>query len=404
MSGDVTTRHSGRPLSDPGRARCVAWRAAVAVAVVCALAVGAPPRIASAGARERYVVAAAPDASGARARAVADALAARGLVVVEGKREVSPLVAAQPAAAAAVADAIRQAGDRYLEAGYDRGIAALEAVEAADLVVLLANKAGRALLVELNLWIGALHLAAGRQAAAETRFALALAVEDGARLDPAFWPPAYVAIFDRVRKRSGAIGTLVVDSVPPGARVEVNGVLAADPTPATLRLAAGDHYVAVFRAGRTRFAARQAVVAGSVDTLRIELGRADSVALAADAAVAMSDWFAHDPTLAVTVVAEATGASRVVVVTGDGVALYDAHGKPLAEARGADARQAVAALLNPATPLGVGADGAADQPWCRACRTWWFWTAVGAVAVAGSVGLYFAVREDDTLRGRVVLP
>jgi len=297
-----------------------------------------------------------------------------------------------------LADAITAAGDSYLNERYEDAIRDLEVVEARDLGLLLPTPAGRALLVQLNLWLGALHGAAGADEMAERRFALALSLDPAVVLDAAVWPPSLVQKFKQSRAASPAKGRAVVN-VDPAATVELDGRAVDDPTALTPTI--GPHYLYVRQFGHGRWAKRISVAVAEVTAVSERVGEAKPEELAQDAANAMEHRYAEQPQLAVRVIASATGADRVAVVGLAEVALYDRAGRLISHAAGSDVAAAVRSLgevgMSPPSPE----TGEKSRP---IYEKWWFWAAAGAVAVAGGVGIYSLTRDDAELRGRFASP
>ena len=369
--------------------------------IVCGLCTVPAPAMAGAGTADTYVVVGVKDVPADRVARARRVLVERGVAIAESGADARAQGKARTAAASRFGKAIETARGAYLTEKYDDAIAALEAVEQSELGTLLESPQGRALLVDLNMWVGALHYAAGRTSDADRRFRLAVSLDASARLDGALWPPDYVKRFENAAKRTLASGAIVVESEPPGASVQIDGRDAGSRAPVTNRPTAGWHYVFVIRLGHARHAERVQLDAGGVITVTAQLGVASAAQLAVDASNAMVVAYPGEPSHAARVIAAAAGAGRVAVVTADGVVVYGANGKALARATGSTIASSVDAAFSQLEPRkrGGGKSGAAAPIYKR----WWFWAGVGVVA--GSVGLYAATRgEDDGLRGEFVSP
>lgn len=138
----------------------------------------------------------------------------------------------------------------------------------------------------------------------------------------------------RLAELDAALGRILVEA-PIAAAVRIDGEPAGS-TPATVRVDPGEHEVSVTTPGRAPFTRRITVARGAAERVTAEL----------PAAVVRP---AHD--LAPPPPRAALFARPAPV---------EAHARP------------------------------------SVLRRWWFWTAVGAVAVAGGTTAYFALRSDDS--------
>lgn len=138
-----------------------------------------------------------------------------------------------------------------------------------------------ALAGRISFWLGIVYATRKDTARATERFSTVLSIDPGWPIDPKYFPPATVTLFEKVRKALGAArtGGLSLSTEPEGARVYLNGKLAGQ-APVTLTAADGEHFVCVRRAGWKDWAARLHLSAGRVDTQRIYLQRATPDAVA----------------------------------------------------------------------------------------------------------------------------
>jgi hypothetical protein len=219
---------------------------------------------------------------GAGADALERAASARGLDVARPQREVDV------AAEAALADA----RPLYRDMAFARAVFRLQAAEDALLAGRLPTPRLAAAVAQIELWLGACSLLDGKSADAHDHFGLARALAPTARPDRIF-PPEVQAAF--ARAAVGPIVTPRIELSPPGARLWLDGELAAATTPAGL------HWIVVERADRrpvarilriTQAAPEVAISLGDVaapsDALRQAAARASEGALGAEEGVAIS--------------------------------------------------------------------------------------------------------------------
>jgi hypothetical protein len=274
-----------------------------------------------------------------------------------------------------------------LSGRYDEAIRALSAAEAQHLAALLESSDGRAALVTLNLWLGALHAAAEDPTTAGRRFALAQRLDAKAQLDESFWPPAYIALFEESRRTPAARASFVVTSKLPHVRFAWNG--SSQRIGASFETVEGWHYLLVERLGFESVAERVEVRAGVLEARAVApVSPRHHVPISA----AMS-WYRLRPGATIAALAKSTAAERFVVISGKRLALHDRSGQLLASVTGQSASAATSALFS--------TQGAPTQE-RSILRRWWFWTAVG-VGVAGIVGGTVWATRDKELRGTFVV-
>lgn len=134
-----------------------------------------------------------------------------------------------------------------------------------------------ALAGRISFWLGVVYAAKKDAQKATERFTTVLAIDPASPIDAKYFPPATVALFEKVRKALGAgrTGGLSLSAEPEGATVYLNGRLAGQ-APVTLTAVEGDHFVCVRRLGSKDWAGRMHLSAGRVDSQRIYLQRADA--------------------------------------------------------------------------------------------------------------------------------
>ncbi len=152
-----------------------------------------------------------------------------------------------PRHAEAARAALAAARERFLASSFREAATGLHAA-AADTVELLVRD-DRMLAVELLHWAAACSLLAGDRDVARDDLRRALVIAPHAR-PPGLFPPEVEAFFEEVRAAAvvATPAVFVVRSVPPGARVEVDG-RDEGVTPVTVRLAPGLHALRVERLG-----------------------------------------------------------------------------------------------------------------------------------------------------------
>lgn len=306
----------------------------------------------------------------------------RGLEVVR-----APLEPTRADAVATVGRATQEARELFLAGRYQEAIRSLAATESTHLAALLESADGRPALVTLNLWLGALHLAAENPADARRRFSLAQRLDPSARLDESFWPPAYIEAFEDARQAPPAKASFVVTSKPASVRIRWNGTAQRIGTP--FETQEGLHYLLAEQLGFDPVARVIEVRAGVLESLDLApAAPRDRVPIAA----AMR-WYAELPSAAAAAVSNTAGADRVVVVSGARLALHDRKGRLLSSAAGNSVSDAALALFP--------ADRNVTEE-ASLFRRWWFWTAVG-VGVAGIVGGTVWATRDTDLRGTFVV-
>ncbi len=174
------------------------------------------------------------------------------------------------------------------------------------------------LLAELAFTEGLARLASGAPDAAMAPLALAHTLAPGRALDPAHYVPEVIATYEAARVPTGAPGAITVEG---HGAVWLDGAAVAT-APATVPASAGSHVVVLVGADRLPRGARVDVVAGGVRVVSVADAPASAelqLARARRDAVQAPDAAARGAAL--DRIAGMTGASDVLVVTGDDAAL-----------------------------------------------------------------------------------
>jgi hypothetical protein len=227
-----------------------------AVRLALALLIAAAPVHADRVAVLSWAPAAAPAGAAPAARALGRALAQRGDDVVEqpveqaARRRAQGAVPRERLRVHATARQLRDQGWRsYLAVEAEAAVAAL--FEARQLVAGVLDLPGTsALLADIALRLGAVHLHLGQGPAAAQAFDLAVALDPGRRLGVAEFAPEVVAAHTRALAAAPGVrrAALHVAARPSGAVVRVDGGPPL-PTPAELDLSPGEHAVLVTAPG-----------------------------------------------------------------------------------------------------------------------------------------------------------
>ena len=287
-------------------------------------------------------------------------------------------------ALAAVQTALGEVTQAYLEQRFDDMITRLTALET-EAIGVLARPEHTGVLWEVEFQLGLAYQARGADGDAErarARFELAQSLDAERRpLKDLYGPTVATAFAEAVAARAGKTPRpIAIRASPPDARVAIDGVPVVDAArPRSLRL--GLHAVRASAPGYRTHAAIATVGDGAklVVGLRPAAGEdagatPDTVsglrairAIAAEAGAAAVVFVDRDAT---------SGATRVRVVT--------AHEVSAPVAGVADAL----ALLSPDATLRdepeVGPIGGPAEPATPIYKKWWFWTALGAVAITAA--------------------
>lgn len=256
-----------------------------------------------------------------------------------------------------------------------------------------------------------------RQRECEDLIARVLVFREGHEYDSARYPADYADVFDRVRSRtlSSARGTLTITTEPPGAEIYVDG-RSYGPSPATAEgLLVGDHYVTIKHLGYERMIRRATLRSGGASTARFELAvneRSRLVASGPFQRVLRGELGEERAGDNLRSLGNTLGAAQVIVgvvrpIGADQVHvqvwLYDVRTRLLLATRegtlstdeagmetarqlavelyqGVDLRGAIAA---PEEDGSLPGGERSPELW----EQWWFWTAIGAVVVAGAIGI-----------------
>ncbi|MBI2893786.1 MAG: PEGA domain-containing protein [Deltaproteobacteria bacterium] len=321
----------------------------------------------------------------ALARSLSSALAARATIVGPERLEAASSDA-EPARRAS--EAIQQAETLYGDGRPDEALEVIRAALARDARA-LAEAADVSLLARLRLWEGICLAKSGREADARAALLAARSLGSGPP-DPLRFPPDVQALFPGP---APPLPTEIVTN-PAGAFIEVDGIPGRQRTPARIDLAPGDHVIRLRRAGHVPLAL--IVLAG--ERVEVPLERAAGPALGR-ALAGMRDAGVLDlddlDTRGLIVGALGLDGRIDVQVEGRRVVLsrFDPRGHRVARSSGSprDAEALVGALFGDDGPRRPPAGGSIFG-------RWWFWTAVGAVAVTGAVvGIAVATAEEDTI-------
>ena len=250
---------------------------ATAVVLLASLIAAAPS---SPGPTAKVLLLPLPADATADARALFEALAARlasqrGLTLLPAPRlSAESSIAGDERLRTEIDEALTRVQDAYRRLDVDEATRLLQSLENARLSELGCPER-IALAGRISFWLGVVYVAKKDTARAQERFSTVLSIDPATTIDAKYFPPATVALFEKVRKSLGAAqtGGLSLSAEPEGARVYVNGKLAGQ-VPVTLTAADGDHFVCVRRIGWKDWAARLHLSAGRVDTQRIYLQRA----------------------------------------------------------------------------------------------------------------------------------
>lgn len=294
-------------------------------------------------------------------------------------------------AIAAMGTTFEKAKKLYVEERYKAAIGLLAAEEERSLRFLLEAEAGRAVLVQLNLWLGCMRLASGNATAASQRFRLAHSLDSSAQLDPFVWPPDYVSVFSDATSSAQATGQVSFRSPSAEARVLIDGTSQdLKGRESTWPLPVGMHYVFVHAPGLARFGSRFEVTAGGVVAVAPKEASAPAMELVHDLRAVQPSWLSESAGWRLALL-KLSGASSLVVVRTTGALHYDSEGRRLD------------AVVPPRESSSNGSvafsKSSTSSP--SIYKRWWVWAAVGAV-VGGSVLIWATNREPENVAGEFV--
>ena len=339
----------------------------------------------------RVVVASTSDASQSIVDEAVRQVREKGHTVVAIAASGDALLDARQRAGEAMGSQFQKAKEFYVGERYKGAISLLEAEELRSLTRLLESASGRAVLVQLNLWLGCLHFAAGETAATDARFRLAVALDATAELDAVLWPPEYVRAFATAKRSEQALGQVTFQGLKRGAMVSIDGRLrGADSSHATFALPAGEHYIFVHAPGRARVAKRFSVVPAGVASLSAEGPSTTAEELAHDLRNMQPAWLDESVSWRLALL-RASGAARMVVVRNTGSLFYDQEGRRLPTLDGTFEGKSVS-LESSETRSTAG------RP---LYKRWWLWTGVVAV-IGGSVAIWATTRDAGSVHGQFV--
>jgi hypothetical protein len=341
--------------------------------------------------------------------------------------------AAEAAALDAIQAALAAARDSYLRQDFAAMATALEQAEAAALPV-IAQPRHAAVLWELELQRGLAELRRRDLDAARARFALALALDEGRAPRRELYGPDVARAFTEVADARAQIPPrpTPLRIEPRDARVAIDGLPVID-NAAPRALRPGLHVVAVTAPGYQGQAAIVELRSGAVIQIALAPAAGDAVErLGAAWAAGAADAGTESGRRAIADVVAELGAAAAIVVDVDrargaagarviAVASREASAiehRPTAAAAAAAALAHLAAdgsIRRDGGGIGAAGDGGRGRGGAGAreggggrrssgsvLRSWWFWTAVGGVAVVGvGAGLAIDSTRDRTIR---VLP
>ncbi|MBX3275112.1 MAG: PEGA domain-containing protein [Sandaracinaceae bacterium] len=260
---------------------------------------------------------------------------------------------------------------------------------------------------------------AARRRECEQRMGEVIAWREGLTYDDARYGAGFREVFDRARVRatSGGRGTLFVETVPPGAEVYVDG-RSYGPSPARVDgLLAGAHYITIKEVNHLRHMVRAEVRGGRETRERVVLEPNPQAQLVASEAVQQRlRGEVGEPRAQRTVqsVGRELGTTQLIVgvlrpAAGDRVhvQLYlyhmvTQHLQAQAEATLSIDEAGIARGAELAQELyrGVDLEGGIEAPpddtvivapTPEVYEQWWFWTAIGGVALAVVLGVVIGV-------------
>lgn len=314
----------------------------------------------------------------------------QGYLIVAANALGEPLASSRKHAVQVVGGLFLKAREHYVAERYDEAIAMLRAQEGLSLRLLLETQSGRAVLVQLNLWLGCLYLAAENVDAAADRFRLAVSLEPSSTLDEVLWPPEYVGAFHKAIALGRAQGQVVLRASS-AAAVQLDGqAIHVLETEVSRMLPAGLHYLFVHAPGSARFATQFSVQPASVVTLETEESSASAAEVEYDLMNMRPEWLGASPTWRRALM-RLVHATRMAVVRNTGTLFYDQQGLrivTLEQVSGADS----------GVPSATPKKASTRAP---LYTRWWLWTGVVAV-VGGSVALWATSRDGETVRGEFV--
>jgi hypothetical protein len=283
-------------------------------------------------------------------------------------------------------------------------------------------------LSEIFLFLGASELQNGAKAAAQKEFTRALQMNPALAPDNKYFGADVQGAFSAAQKEMGkrAKGVLSVDSTPSGAEVEAFGLSYGMTPVAEIELPAGRYMVRLTRPGFAPTAAFPEVVGGQTSDVRQALEAAPELIAVRQKAEKLigKQTFETDalPPGAVDVAKSMKGRFLVMLAvtsdakmqpkvelqvwnanTGDRLTgvKFDVDGDGRGYETGAEAVQAFISRPGPA----VAANAKSVQPSGGepVFKKWWFWTAVGVVAVGGVTAGVVAAQPRDSGGFNVVL-
>jgi hypothetical protein len=261
------------------------------------------------------------------------------------------------------------------------------------------GEATRPLIAEIFLRRGLLSLWEGNSGNAEEMFARSRAIRPDFSPDPALFSPAFRDAWARSGFRPAPEAELLVQSIPPGASIAVDGKPRGT-TPGRIRVSsAGTVRIRLAMAGYQDAERTGQWLPGDSESLEWVLGR-DRIATLGELLAASPDGKGSGKLLAE--LAAGAGATRVCLLV-----LEDRNGKPVARVLSANRGESDPATLGElewpsgeegiAEAAGMTAKMLRDAGWPSASRgpqdtdapwyhKWWAWVLVGAIVVGLAAG------------------
>ncbi len=333
---------------------------------------------------ERVVVAHTVDASPSAVQGAKQELERKGHSLVFVRSLSGTHAASGERAVAVLGQHFASAKEHFVREQYSEAIAALTGEEERVLPRLLEEESGRAVLVQLNLWLGCLHLASNERAQAQDRFRLALALDAAARLDAAIWPPEFLSEFASVSKSEAPKGQALLRASQES-HVTIDGkTMRLSGGEATWEVAAGLHYLYVHAPGSARVGVRFRVDAATVVTLAADSVSAPARELEYDLQRMQPAWLGESAVWR-RALTKLAGATAMAVVGTTGTVYFGGEG------------ERVDSLAKPWESRSTGVDSSGTRREAQPIyKRWWFWTGL-AVVVGGSAALIASQRDGGNL-------
>lgn len=258
--------------------------------------------------------------------------------------------------------------------------------------------ATRPFFAEIFLRRGLLHLWEGDRAGAEEMFARSRVLQPGFSPDPGLFSPSFREAWARAGERPSPEADLLVQSIPPGASVYLDGKRAGT-TPGRVKVpTSGPVRLRLSLAGYQEFERAGQWLPGDSEVIETVLVR-DRLATLGELLAASPDGKGSGPLLAE--LTAGAGASRAALLV-----LGEENGKPVMRVLSSRRGNSDPALLGriewPAGDEGTAEAAARTAEWLRSAgwpsaepgpdertpwyRKWWVWLLIGAAAIGAAAG------------------